>query len=268
MNGTAIPPLQNWLQQRLQQVAQRHPSKPVLLMSHLVLGHPSLEENLRVIDTMVAAGVDIMELQIPFSEPIADGPVIARANQSALEGGFHVDAAFELLRRVSAAHAIPFLVMTYYNILLARGETRFIDEVAQAGGRGLIIPDLPLEQAADLIAHCRRRSLAWVQLMTPTTPAARLEQIGAQADGLVYCVARKGVTGAQTSFDEDLSSFLGRCRRAAGDVPLAVGFGVASPADVTRLVGLCDIAVVGSAAIRIHESAGVAAVGDFFRQLR
>mgnify|MGYP006418678093 FL=1 len=121
----------------------RSSEKPILLMSHLVLGYPSLEENRQVIAQMVAGGVDLMELQIPFSEPIADGPMIARANQSALDGGFKVRQGLAFIAETVQRHKIPFLIMTYYNILLAYGVEEFIKEAVRIGVKGLIIPDLP-----------------------------------------------------------------------------------------------------------------------------
>ncbi|MBF0610619.1 MAG: tryptophan synthase subunit alpha [Magnetococcales bacterium] len=246
---------------------QARGESPILLMSHLVLGHPSLEENLRVIDHMVAAGVEIMELQFPFSEPIADGPVIAYANQQALDGGFKVDAGLALLQEVCHRYPIPFLVMTYFNILFARGVETFIQQVAQAGAKGLIVPDLPLEDAAEAMALCQREGLSWIQLFTPTTSDQRMQEIGAAAQGFCYCVARKGVTGKETAFGGEVNQFIERCRQATS-TPLAVGFGVKSASDVSFLQGQAEIAVVGSEAIRIHEKEGASGVGAFFASLR
>ncbi|MBF0189216.1 MAG: tryptophan synthase subunit alpha [Magnetococcales bacterium] len=260
-------PLQSWLTAR-KRARDQGPGGP-LLMSHLVLGHPSLEENDRVIDAMVAAGVDIMELQIPFSEPIADGPVIARANQSALDGGFRVASAFDMLARATRRHPIPFLIMTYYNILHAYGVDAFIRDAAEAGVRGFIVPDLPMEKAQEAMDLCEEQGLAWIQLFTPTTPEARLQKLGSRGRGLVYCVARKGVTGKDTQFeDQSLRDYLAQCRRST-DVPLAVGFGVSNREDVETLERLgADIAVVGTAAIRVHQEQGAEAVEGFFRGLK
>ncbi|MBF0621488.1 MAG: tryptophan synthase subunit alpha [Magnetococcales bacterium] len=241
--------------------------KPILLMSHLVLGYPSVAENHRVIDAMVANGVDMMELQIPFSEPSADGETIARANQSALDLGFKVDQAFEMFSQVTARHQIPFLIMTYFNIMLARGIERFIADAASSGIRGLIIPDLPLEEAGEAMALAKKYGLDWIQLLTPTTPVDRLVKLGAAAEGFTYCVARKGVTGKETNFDE-LGAYLKQCRKAAPSLPLALGFGVRRKADVDALVGQADIAIIGTEGIRIHENEGAEAVGAFFGGLR
>ncbi len=244
--------------------------KRILLMSHLVLGYPSLDENRKVIKEMVASGVDLMELQIPFSEPIADGPMIARANQTALDRGFKVADGMAFIADTVKRHRIPFLIMTYYNILLAYGVEAFIKEAAAIGVRGLIIPDLPPQEADQAIAWCRhygQGNLDWIQLMTPTSSDERLARIAEDAEGFVYCVARKGVTGKTTKFDETLAGFIKRCR-AVTNLPLAVGFGVKSAADVAMLADLAEIAVVGTEAIRIHDEDGVKAVGTFFAGLR
>lgn len=239
-------------------------------MSHLVLGYPSLEQNRQVIAQMVNNGVDLMELQIPFSEPIADGPMIARANQTALDRGFKVREGFAFIAETVQSHKIPFIIMTYYNILMAYGVEEFIKEAARIGVKGLIIPDLPPQEAEQEIAWCRQHGkgeLDWIQLMTPTSSDARLAEIGSKASGFVYCVARKGVTGKKTDFGKTLSQFIKRCRTAT-KLPLAVGFGVKSAEDVTQLTNQAEIAVVGTAAITIHEENGVEAVGSFFAGLR
>lgn len=248
-------------------IRERLRQRPILLMSHLVLGYPSLEENERVIDAMVSAGVELMELQFPFSEPTADGPVIARANQAALDRGFKVREGLEFLARTTRRHPIPFLVMTYYNILFAYGVEAFIGAAATAGAKGLIIPDLPVQEAESAMGACQAAGMDWIQLMTPTSDDQRLALIGDQARGFVYCVARKGVTGKETDFSDPVGHFIQRCRRAT-NLPLAVGFGVKSPADVAFLQGKAEIAVVGTASIQIHDREGAEAVGRFMAGLR
>lgn len=245
-------------------------SDPIKIMSHLVLGYPSLEENRLVMDRMAAAGVHIIELQIPFSEPIADGPIIARANQESLKRGFRVEDGLNFIAESVARYPIPIIIMTYVNILMAQGMESFIQRAAGMGVRGLIVPDLPLEEAEDAMGWCQgygRGGLDWIRLFTPTTPDARLALLGREASGLVYCVARRGVTGQHTAFDPSLMELLNRCRRATR-VPLALGFGVRSREDVQSLVGKVEIAVVGTAAIEIHLAQGADAVGQFFAGLK
>jgi tryptophan synthase alpha chain len=236
-------------------------------MTHIVVGYPSFDGALRLVEQMVDAGVDLMELQIPFSEPIADGPVILHANQQALAAGSTVERCLEFAETVSGRFQIPFLVMTYYNILFKFGVERFVERLARAGIRGAIVPDLPPEEAADYLSEMRARKLDPVFIFSPNTSEARLARIARDARGFVYCVARKGVTGASTSFSEELSVYLARCRRAT-DLPLALGFGVQDKSDVDFLRDKVDIAVVGSETLRVLARDGIDAVGAFIQGLR
>jgi tryptophan synthase alpha chain len=240
--------------------------KDILLMTHIVLGYPSFDDSLRIIEAMVAAGVDLMELQIPFSEPTADGPVIVRANQGALESGATVEDCLELAAKVSRAFDIPFLIMSYYNILFKYGEARFAKVMSDCGLRGAIIPDLPPEAGREYLNAMQSHDLAPILIFSPTTSRDRMRYLASFGKGFIYCVARKGVTGENTSFSEELTAYLNRCRKGAS-LPLALGFGIKEKADVEYLTGKADIAVIGSQTIRVMEQKGVAAVGDFIRGL-
>ena len=248
------------------EIARRRESRDILLMAHIVLGYPSLAESRRVVEQMVEAGVDLIELQIPFSEPIADGPVILHANQNALRAGATVDRCIELAGELARAFPIPFLFMSYYNIIWKRGLARFAQDTRAAGLTGAIIPDLPFEEGEQLLAAFQAEQLAPIFIFAPTTPDARMREIATRARGFIYCVARKGVTGAATDFAA-LGSYLERCRRATR-LPLALGFGVKDRADVASIIGRVDIAVVGSETIRVIDAQGVEAVGPFLRGLR
>ena len=239
----------------------------ILLMTHIVIGYPSLEASYEIVKAMVEAGVDLMELQIPFSEPIADGPVILKANQEALAAGIRVDACMQFGSRVARDFNIPFLLMTYYNILYKFGVSRFAQTAARNGLRGAIVPDLPPEEGSDYLDAMAQNDLAPIFIFAPTTSSQRMGLIANHARGMVYCVARKGVTGDQTDFSKDLETYLNRCRQAV-DLPLALGFGVKDKADVDFLTGKVDIAVIGTQTIRLVEQSGVHAVGDFIRSLR
>lgn len=247
------------------EIARRRQRKDILLMTHIVLGFPSFDDSRRIVAEMVEAGVDLMELQIPFSEPIADGPVILHANQRALAAGSTVDRCLELAAKLSAEFPIPFLFMTYYNVAFVRGAARFAQEMREAGMRGAIIPDLPFEEGNELFGAMVERKLDPVFIYAPSTDDARMRAIAERAHGFIYCVARKGVTGAQTEF-ASLDGYLARCR-AATKLPLALGFGVQDRRDIDQLRGKVDIAVVGSQTLRIVEREGVAAVGPFIRSL-
>jgi tryptophan synthase alpha chain len=252
--------LESYLRKRLEE-------KGILLMTHIVLGFPSLAECERIVAEMVGAGVDLMELQIPFSEPIADGPVILHANQKALAAGTTVKQCLDFAAQVARAYDIPFLLMSYYNILHRYGVDGFVQAMATRGLRGAIVPDLPPEEGREYLGAMARRELDPILIFSPTSSDERLRYLGSVARGFVYCVARRGVTGAKTDFSEDLGAYLGRCRRAT-NLPLAVGFGLKTKADVDFLRGKAEIAVIGTQTIRLIESDGVEAVGDFIRGLR
>lgn len=248
-------------------IRERRKQRDILLMTHIVLGYPSFDESMRMVEAMVAAGVDLMELQIPFSEPIADGPVILRANAEALKAGSTVARCLDFAAEATERFEIPFLIMSYYNVLYRPGVTAFVEAMAQRGLRGAIVPDLPPEEAQEYLKAMAQSGLDPIFIYSPNTSAERLRRIAQCAGGFVYCVARKGVTGADTDFSSELQAYLGRCR-AATPLPLALGFGVKDAADVRSLIGQVDIAVVGSESIRVLERDGVEAVGDFVASLR
>jgi tryptophan synthase alpha chain len=245
----------------------RREQREILLMTHIVLGYPSFDDSLRVVESMVEAGVDLMELQIPFSEPIADGPVILHANQRSLQAGSSVERCLRFSEEVAGRFEIPFVVMSYYNILFKRGVRDFADGLASSGLQGAIVPDLPPEEADSYLSAMADAKLAPVFIFSPNTSDARMRTIAQHARGFVYCVARKGVTGSETDFSASLDSYLARCR-AATDLPIALGFGVKTRADVDALRGKVDIAVVGSETIRVMDEQGVGAVGEFITSLR
>ena len=241
--------------------------KDILLMTHIVLGYPSFEDSFRIIGAMVEAGVDLMELQIPFSEPIADGPVILRANQESIMQGASVQNCLELAEKAARTFDIPFLIMTYYNIPYTYGADNFVSTMAKGNLRGAIIPDLPPEEGREYLNAMRKHDLAPVFIFSPTTSIERMNYLAGFARGVVYCVARKGVTGADTTFSKELGHYLSRCREATS-LPLALGFGIREKADIDFLKGKADIAVIGTQTLRIMDDAGVDSVEDFIRSLR
>ena len=248
-------------------IQARRESKDILIMAHIVVGYPTAPDSERIVDELVAAGVDLVELQLPFSEPIADGPVILAANQAALASGIRIDECLEIAGKITSRHpSCAFLAMTYYNILLARGVARTCADMRAAGLRGAIVPDLPPEEAGEYLAAMAEQSIDPVFIFSPNTSSERMRMIASHGRGFVYCVARKGVTGAKTSFSESLDAYLARCR-AATSLPIALGFGVESREDVSFLRGKADIAVVGSQTLRVVRDQGVAAAGPFMRGL-
>jgi tryptophan synthase alpha chain len=249
------------------ELRSRLAGKNVLLMTHIVLGYPSFAINREVIAGMVAGGVDCIEMQIPFSEPMADGPVILKANQESIAAGTKVADCMAFAAEMTRQHPIPFLFMTYYNIIFKYGEERFFADCAAAGIKGLIVPDLPPEMGGDYYRLARETGVAAVPIFAPTSTEGRMAELHRVADGFIYCVARRGVTGKQSSFDEDFDRYLARCR-AATSLPLAVGFGIRSREDIAAISGKADMAVIGSETIRLVDSEGPAAVAPFIAGLR
>lgn len=252
--------LENYLRERREQ-------RELLLMTHIVIGYPDMETSMKTLEAMVDAGVDLMELQIPFSEPVADGPVILHANQKALTAGATVAQCFDFAERAARRFDIPFLFMSYYNIVMRRGVSQFVAHMRDVGLAGAIVPDLPPEEAAEYLNVMKENDLDPIFIYSPNTSDERLAEIARHSRGFIYCVARKGVTGAHTDFSTELDHYLARCRQAT-KLPLAVGFGVKDATDVEHLRGKADIAVVGSQSLRILDEQGVAGVREFIQHLR
>ena len=252
--------LETYLKKRLKE-------KEILLMTHIVLGYPTFEDAFRIVEAMVNAGVDLMELQIPFSEPIADGPIILHANQKALAGGATVQKCLDFAQKIVKSFDIPFLFMSYYNILFKYGVDRFVGAMHDKGIVGAIVPDLPPEEGRDYLDAMEKYHLSPIFIFSPTTPEDRMVYLNSYGKGFIYCVARKGVTGVATDFSTQLTEYLLRCRKAT-ELPLALGFGVKEREDVEFLIGKADIAVIGSETIRLVDTDGVDAVGKFINSLR
>ena len=247
-------------------IRERREKKDILLMTHIVMGYPSWEVSFQTVETMVHAGVDLMELQIPFSEPIADGPVILKANQVALRQGSTVEECLNFAEKAARRFDIPFLIMTYYNIPFVFGIVDFVGNMGKRMCRGAIIPDLPPEEGEAYLEAMKKEGLDPILIFSPTTSLKRMSYLGSAGRGFTYCVARKGVTGQETAFSCDLERYLGQCRKAT-PLPLAVGFGVKEKEDIDFLKGKADIAVIGSQTIRILDQGGLAGVDEFIRAL-
>ncbi len=247
-------------------LGQRGATRRPLVMTHVVCGYPSFDDNWRELEIMAGFGVDLVELQFPFSEPSADGPLFVKANQESLARGTTVAQCFEFMARVTAHFPFRVLMMGYYNTAFRMGHEAFVERLAQAGAAGFILPDLPIEEAAELRELALARELAPIVLMTPTSTDERLAQLAAVAHGFVYVVARKGVTGSSTAMNEDVAALLARCRRAT-TLPLALGFGVATREDIAFIAAHADIAIIGTAALRAWESGREDGLRDFLASL-
>lgn len=247
-------------------IRTRKKEKEILLMTHIVLGYPSFEINRKIIHQMVENGVDCIEMQIPFSEPMADGPVILKANQESIANGTTIENCLEFGSEMNATYHIPFLYMTYYNIIFKYGEQRFLDRVEKSGISGLIIPDLPPEEGNEFSKAAQSRGIDPIMIYSPTSNDKRMHVLNKHASGFIYCAARRGVTGKHSEFGEEFTDYLARCRNAA-NLPLAVGFGIQSRSDIVEITGKADIAVIGSKTIKLVDTKGADAVGPFIKEL-
>jgi tryptophan synthase alpha chain len=240
------------------------------LMPYFTLGFPTPVSSLEVVQAIAANGADLIELGVPFSDPLADGPTIQHSTQVALEQGVTVARCLDLVRQLRAAGvAQPFLLMGYINPILAYGVERYVAEGVAAGADGFIVPDLPPEEAAEMEAACAQHAAALVYLAAPTTTDERLAAVAAQTTGFLYLVSLAGVTGARDELPPGLKAFVARARQTC-DKPLAVGFGVSTP-EMARQVGeIADGVIVGSALINAAGNAAdpAGAAGAFVRQLR
>lgn len=249
-----------------QTIRERRKSKRILIMTHQILGYPDFDTNYEMIRLFHECGVDLIELQLPFSEPSADGPVFLHANQTALERGTTVKQCLEFARRVTSEFDVPFIFMTYYNILFQFGVERFIEECRSIGIQGLIVPDAYPEESQDYLEACRKHGVDPILLVTPHTPADRLRYLSSQGGGFLYCVARKGVTGSRTTFEGEQAAYLAACREAAL-TPTAVGFGIQNRGDVQYLAGKMDIAIIGTQLLKVLEAEGLDGVRGFLQEI-
>jgi len=224
------------------------------LMPFMTMGYPDFESSIALVEAMVAAGADGMELGIPFSDPLADGPTIQKASYKSLRHGTTYANVVDAVRRLRARGVeVPLILMGYCNTFLALGEERAISDAANAGADGLIIVDLPPEESDETRAICRRYGLDLIYLAAPTSDDARIDEIVKRASGFIYCVGVVGVTGAREKLAEELPGFLARLRSKT-DLPLAVGFGISKREHIEALHGVADAAIVASAIIDIVEA--------------
>ena len=228
-------------------------SKKALLMPYTTGGFPTMDGCRQILEAFIAGGADMIELGVPFSDPLADGPVVQASTQKALEQGVTPDDVLKLASEFSSR--VPVVLMVYYNCVFAYGVDRFVEAAAAAGVDGLIVPDLPVDEAADFIGACRERSVDPILLVAPTSPDGRIELIAKSASGFIYCVSVAGVTGARSSLSEELPAFLGRVR-ARTTVPLAVGFGVSSSEHAAEVARHADGVIIGSKLINMVNDAG------------
>ncbi len=241
------------------------------LMPYWSLGYPDVETSLCVIEAIARAGADLIELGVPFSDPLADGPVIQRANQIALERGITVSRCMQIAARARASGvSAPFLAMGYLNPVIAYGEARYVADWQAAGADGLIVPDLPPEESDALKRVCDERAMALVQFTAPTSTEARIAIAARYATGFIYIVSVAGVTGARDRLAEGLRDYVERVKAHATGKPVVVGFGISKPEHVREVGQFADGVIVASALLRHAGDAPdpARAAYEFVRSLR
>ena len=217
------------------------------LIPYVMAGHPNRKRSLDAARRLASSGVAALEIGIPHSDPLADGPVIQKAGQAALEHGMTVAGALELAGEV-AREGAPVVLMSYINPILAYDPRKFAAEAAQAGVAGVIVPDMPVEEAEPVAGWLRSAALDTVFMVAPTTAPARMEAIAERSSGFVYCVTLTGITGARKDLPQGLKQLIGELRKHT-KLPVAAGFGISRPEHMETLRGVADAAVVGSAVV-------------------
>jgi tryptophan synthase alpha chain len=235
----------------------------------ITCGDPDLATTAACVRAAAAAGADLIELGIPFSDPTAEGPVIQGANIRALAGGVTTDKVFELVEDVRRDVDVPMVFMTYANVVFSYGTERFCARCREVGIDGLILPDVPFEEKADFEGACKAEGLDLVSLIAPTSEN-RIALIAREADGFIYLVSSLGVTGTRTEITTDLASIVAVVRENT-DTPCAIGFGISTPEQAAKMAGIADGAIVGSAIIKIIEKYGTDApehVGAYVKSMK
>ncbi len=239
------------------------------LMPYYTLGYPDLDTSLDVIEA-IAPYSDLMELGVPFSDPIADGPTIQKSTQRALENGVTSAMCLDMVRELRSRNVqIPLLLMGYYNPILAYGEERYIHGLKSAGADGLLVPDLPPEESEELDSLSINSNLAMIYFSAPTSNSDRLNMIVPRARGFIYLVSVTGVTGARGQLSKSLAEDVAKIR-AMSDIPVAIGFGISTPEQASEVGQIADGVIVGSALINVVDKAidKPEAASSFIRQLR
>ncbi len=241
------------------------------LVPYLTVGYPSLDITRQLVPVIARQGADLIELGVPFSDPMADGATVQRASHAALESGVSLSDCLSVAAEARLANEVPLLFMSYYNPIHKYGLERFAADCATSGIDGLIVPDLPPEEAGDLKAACEGAGLDLIFLVAPTSTDARLKRVAEMASGFVYCVSLTGVTGARAEVGQSVSDLIARAREHT-DLPLVVGFGISAPEHVGRIAQIADGVVVGSALINLIESLPedeiIGGVAEYVRSLK
>lgn len=238
------------------------------LIPFVTAGDPDLETTERLVLSILGAGADLVEIGVPFSDPVAEGPVIQKASKRALDSGTTLVKIFELVRRLREKTDEPLLLMLYLNSIFRFGTERFFELCADAGVDGVIVPDMPFEERDEIQGSADRHKILTIRMVAPTS-RERIAMIASSAKGFLYCVSSTGVTGTRSKFTTDFGAFFGAIKKYAA-APCAVGFGISDPEQAKRMAAYCDGVIVGSAIVKIVEREGkdaVPPVADFVRSL-
>jgi tryptophan synthase alpha chain len=237
----------------------------VALIPYLTGGYPTLEGAAEVGEAYVEAGADIVEIGVPFSDPLADGPTIQDTTTRALQNGADLEYCLDLASRFSGRVPVVFLV--YFNVIFARGPERFLREAAEAGVSGLVIPDLPVDEAGPFARLCAEHGVAFCPLVAPTSTDERLAGVGELASGFVYCVSVAGVTGVRDTLPPGAVDLLRRVRERV-DAPAALGFGIGSAEAAAQAAREADGIIIGSKLMRLVDEGGAQRAGEWLREVR
>jgi tryptophan synthase alpha chain len=232
--------------------AELKKKKKKAFIPYVTAGDPDLATTEKIVVSLERAGADIVEIGIPFSDPIADGVVIQKAVQRSLSGGCRVDGIFEMVRKVRKKVSLPIVFMTYYNVVYRRGIRKFIKQASNCGADGVIVPDLPLEESGDILKEALSKDFRVIMLTAPTTSVERFKKISSASRGFIYHVSLTGVTGVRGSVSESLEADLARLRKISKK-PLCVGFGISGPERAAKIARIADGVIIGSAIVRIIE---------------
>jgi tryptophan synthase alpha chain len=237
------------------------------LIPYVTVGYPTIEATLEVVPLLAKNGGDIVELGIPFSDPLADGVTIQRSSYNALQKGVNTNICLDVAKRLREKVDIPLVFMTYYNPVFHYGLEDFCQACVGAGIDGLIIPDLPPQEGADLEAITKKQNLDLIYLLAPTSPKERIKLVGQRSRGFIYLVSVTGVTGARDRLPADLEAFVTRVRKATSQ-PLCVGFGISTPQQAKQVAAIADGVIVGSRIIQLMEDGDMGKVAEFIKELR
>lgn len=233
-----------------QAFARARQEKRAAFVAYLCAGDPDFDTSLAACLAVINAGVDVLELGVPFSDPLADGLTNQLAAQRALEGGMSAAKVFELVRRIREKSEVPLVFYTYYNLVFSNGVENYVRTAQAAGVDGMLTLDLPPEEAGEVQEACRKHDLKTVFIVAPTTPAERLAKIGAAATGFLYYVSREGVTGVRDQVASNIPEAVAQIRQHT-KLPVVVGFGISTPAQVKEVASSADGVVVGSALVNV-----------------